>query len=186
MNAATPIDALCREHANMRSVLTLVAHQLDLLESTGTADYVLLANALYYMRKFPGHVHHPKEDLIFEKLAAADPAWKSEVGKLRLQHLEIYAMEDELIEAALDSPRSLTEEARLFLEKGRRYLRLQREHSEAEERLLFPQALATLKAKDWNEVSKAVKQVTDPLFGAHSGERYRLLFEHLMRESDGV
>ena len=183
---STPIDTLRREHANMRSVLALVAHQLDLLESRGSADYVLLTNALYYMRKFPGHVHHPKEDLIFDKLEAADPSWKAEVEKLRAQHHEIYTLEHELIEAALDCPRPFTEAATRLLERGRRYLQVQREHSEAEERLLFPQALAVLKARDWKEISGKVKQVDDPLFGAHGGDRYRLLYEHLMRESSAV
>ncbi|MGE5624536.1 MAG: hemerythrin domain-containing protein [Bacillota bacterium] len=183
---STPIDALRREHANMRSVLALVARQLDMLEATGSADFVLMANALYYMRKFPGHVHHPKEDLIFDKLEKADPAWKDEVAKLRSQHQEIYALEDELVEAALDNPRPLTEDARKLLEKGRRYLKLQREHSEAEEKILFPQALTALKARDWSEIAGKVKQVDDPLFGAHNGSRYRLLYEHLMRESSAV
>ncbi|HLW75047.1 MAG TPA: hemerythrin domain-containing protein [Gammaproteobacteria bacterium] len=184
--ASTPIDALRREHANMRSVLALVAHQLDRLESQGSADYVLLANALYYMRKFPGHVHHPKEDLIFDKLEAADPSWKVEVEKLRAQHREIYTLENELIEAALDCPRPLTEAASRLLERGRRYLQVQREHSEIEERLLFPQALAVLKARDWTEISGKIKEVNDPLFGIHGGDRYRLLYEHLMRESSAV
>lgn len=183
MSPAMALNALRRDHANMRSVLMLVAHQLDHLEEMGAADYVLLANALYYMRKFPSHVHHPKEDLIFQKLAERDPVWKSEVGKVLAQHGEIYPLEDELIERALDAPPAGSEDVATLLEKGRRYLQLQRQHSETEERLLFPQAEAALTAKDWAGINGRIQEVEDPLFGQHGGGRYRMLYEHLLRES---
>ena len=183
MNAANPIDGLRREHANMRSVVALISHELDHLEQFGTADYVLLANALYYMRKFPSHVHHPKEDAIFSRLAVRDPAWKLEVEQIHAQHQEIYALEDELIEMALDNPPAGSEAVVELLEKGRRYLQLQRQHSEKEEKLLFPQAQALLTAHDWAEIAGLAQEVEDPLFGQHSSGRYRLLYENIMREA---
>jgi hemerythrin-like domain-containing protein len=183
MTAPNPIDSLRREHANMRSVLALISHQLDNIERIGAADYVLLANALYYMRKFPSHIHHPKEDAIFRCLAARDPAWKAEVEKIHKQHQEIYALEDELIEMTLDNPRDGSEAVAAIMEKGRRYMQLQREHSEKEEKLLFPQAQASLTARDWASVAGLVREVEDPLFGLHGSGRYRLLYEHIMRES---
>ncbi|HSN17082.1 MAG TPA: hemerythrin domain-containing protein [Gammaproteobacteria bacterium] len=185
MTSTSVLGGLRRDHANMRSVLMLVAHQLDHLENFGVADFVLLANALYYMRKFPSHVHHPKEDLIFQRLAERDSAWKPEVDKLLAQHGEVYALEDELIERALDSPPAGSEAARELLEKGRYYLQLQRRHSEAEERLLFPQAEATLVPKDWAAISSRIRDVEDPLFGQHGSGRYRLLYEHILREAEG-
>jgi len=183
MIAPSPIDSLRREHANMRSVLALISHQLDNIERIGAGDYVLLANALYYMRKFPSHVHHPKEDAIFKRLAERDPAWKMEVDKIQKQHAEIYALEDELLEMTLDSPRDGSEAVAAILEKGRRYMQLQREHSEKEEKLLFPQAQVALTARDWAAVSGLAREVEDPLFGQHGSGRYRLLYEHIMRES---
>lgn len=181
----SPLDSLRREHANMRSVLVLVDRQLDLLEAETGSDPVLLVNALYYMRKFPSLVHHPKEDAIFEHLVSIEPAWKAEVDKLRGQHREIYDLEDWLIEAALDTPRVRTPARARLVEFGRHYLDVQRQHSEAEERLLFPQALATLKPRDWDDIEKGFKAVEDPLFGEHSGERFHLLYEYLMREAAG-
>lgn len=181
--ARSPLDSLRREHANMRSVLMLIDRQLALLETESGNDPILLLNALYYMRKFPGAVHHPKEDAIFERLAAVEPAWKPEVEKLREQHREIYRLEDWLIETSLDMPRPGTPERIRLLEFGRHYLDLQRQHSEAEERLLFPQALASLKPRDWDAIEKGFKVVEDPLFGEHGGERFHLLYEYIMREA---
>ncbi len=183
--AANPIDGLRREHSNMRSVLALIGRQLDLLEAeTGHAP-VLLMNGLYYMRKFPGAVHHPKEDAIFERLASVEPSWRGEVDRLREQHHEIYQLEDWLMETALGTPRPGDPLHTRLIEFGRHYLQLQRQHSEFEEKTLFPQALASLKPVDWAAVSTKFKAVDDPLFGEHPGERFHLLYEHLLREAAG-
>jgi hemerythrin-like domain-containing protein len=182
--SATPIDALRVEHANMRSVLTIIRDQLDVLEKGSVPDYVLLANSVYYMRRFPSLVHHPKEDLIFALLVDADPGLKSVVEHARRDHEEIYALEDWLIETALNAPRPGTHSRQRLEEFGREYLRLQQEHSRREEHELFPRASALLKPKDWAEVARRFKQVDDPVFGRHSGERYELLYEHLMREAE--
>lgn len=179
------IDALRREHTNMRSVLMLVGRQLDLMESEVAVDHILLANALYYMRKFPSLVHHPKEDAIFERLADLDPSWKQEVEKLREQHQDIYRLEDWLIETTLDMPKPGTIASDRLIEFGREYLQVQRLHSETEERVLFPKALETFKGDDWATIAGRFAAIDDPLFGEHSGERYRLLHDYIMREASG-
>lgn len=177
------IASLRREHANMRSVLMLIGDLLTLIEECRAPDFVLLVNALYYMRKFPSLVHHPKEDAIFERLAALDPAWKGEVEKARAQHAEIYQLEDWLIESALDVPKPGTRARSRLVEFGKHYLDLQRSHSESEERLLFPRATELLSTKDWAEIERLFKKIDDPVFGNHTGERYELLYDHLMREA---
>ncbi|HSC46700.1 MAG TPA: hemerythrin domain-containing protein [Gammaproteobacteria bacterium] len=180
---STAINTLRREHANMRSVLILVRDQMELLETGRVPDFVLLANAIYYMRKFPSLVHHPKEDLIFERLVAADSSLKKDVEAAHKEHEEIYSMEDWLVENALDAPKPGTQKRARLLEFGRHYLEVQRHHSEREERLLFPRADELLKPSDWAEVSRRFKDIDDPLFGKHGGERFELLYDHLMREA---
>jgi hemerythrin-like domain-containing protein len=177
------IDTLHREHANMRSVLMLIRQELDKLEGEDEPNFVLLANALYYMRKFPSIMHHPKEDLIFERLSVADGGYKAEVDRVRRQHEDIYGLEEWLIELALNTPKRDTSGRKRMLEFGHHYLQTQREHSEAEELTLFPRALQVLGPKDWAAVEQTSKKLEDPLFGEHSGERYQLLYDHIMRES---
>lgn len=184
--AVPVIDTLKREHSNMRSVLVLVGGQLDALEQGRQADYVLLANALYYMRKFPSQVHHPKEDLIFERLATGDPGYRQEVERIREQHQQIYELEEWLVDLALGSPLPHTTERQRLIEFGRHYLQLQREHSMAEEKVLFPRAADVLTKKDWTMVSNLVKEIEDPLFGQHRGERFQSLYDYIMRESAEV
>ena len=168
----------------MRSVLVVIRDQLELLETGKTPDFVLLANALHYMRRFPGQVHHPKEDLIFDRLVKRVPELRKTVEYARREHRHIYEQEEWLMECALNAPKPGTLARGRLLDIGRAYLDSQREHSEREERVLFPEAERALTAADWEEIAHEFQEVDDPLFGRHPGERYELLYEHLLRESD--
>ena len=174
------INALRTDHANMRSVLALVERLLDEIEAGRTPNFVLLANALYYMRKFPSEVHHPKEDLIFRLLCSRDPAALDEVSYARDEHKEIAEMEDWLVELVLDAPRPASAERKNMLDFARRYIATQLRHSEREERLLFPRAEAALTGQDLAEVAARFKQIDDPVFGLHGQDRYVTLYKHLM------
>src|SRR5690348_16224825 len=153
------ISALRREHTHMRSVLCVIAAALTDMEAGRAGDFVLLANAVYYMRKFPGAVHHPKEDAIFERLALADPMWKKEVDRARAEHREIYELEEWIMEMALNAPKPGTQSRARLLECGRHYLDLQRSHSEGEEKFLFQPAEEFLTAKDWKEIGQKFKAI---------------------------
>lgn len=178
-----PIEKLRDEHANMRRVLSLVRLQLDRLEREDSPDPVLLANALYYMRKFPSVVHHPKEDLIFRKLLDAGAPLQADVERLRRQHEEIYALEDRLIDMVLALQAGNRDQRAQVLELGRHYLEIQAQHAQTEERVLFPQALELLRQTDWNNIRKQSRHIEDPLFGQNVAERYRYLYNYLLREA---
>ena len=180
---AKAISTLKTDHANMHSVLALMGRLLDEIEAHLTPNFVLLANALYYMRKFPGQVHHPKEDLIFGLLCARDPSLVDQVSYARDEHREIAEMEDWLVELVLDAPRPGTTARQRMLEFGRRYIDTQTRHSEREERLLFPRAEQALCEEDWAKVANQFKHIDDPVFGLHGQDRYQTLFEHLMHRA---
>ncbi len=183
MRVNPTIEKLRREHAEMRRIVILIRTQLDLLERHVELDLVLLTNALYYMRKFPSVVHHPKEELIFEKLLARGAPVQKEVEQLHAQHQEIYALEDNLIELALALQKGDSQARARLLEFGRHYLAIQALHVETEERILFPAALQNLRAYDWKDVRKKSVSIDDPLFGSNPTERYRYLYDYLLREA---
>jgi hemerythrin-like domain-containing protein len=180
----TPINALRQEHGNMRSVLVVIRDQLELLETGKVPDFVLLANALHYMRRFPGQVHHPKEDLIFGLLLKRAPDLRESVEHAQREHRQIYEQEEWLMECALNAPKPGTLARGRLLDIGRDYLEVQRQHSGREEQLLLPRAEQLLTEADWAEVGRRIQELDDPLFGRHPGERYELLYDHLMREAD--
>jgi len=178
------INLLRCEHANMRSVLVLIRDQLELLETGRTPDFVLLANAFHYMRRFPSQAHHPKEELIFDRLLKVAPDLKSAVEHAHREHRQIYEQEEWLIECALNAPKPGTLARGRLLDIGRAYLDVQRKHSEQEELVLFPRAEQALTQADWEHIDYAFEELDDPLFGRSPGERFELLYEHLIRESD--
>ncbi|HVC37597.1 MAG TPA: hemerythrin domain-containing protein [Gammaproteobacteria bacterium] len=177
------IDKLRREHADMRRVVILIRMQLDLLERHAEPDLILLTNALYYMRKFPSVVHHPKEELIFEKLLSRGAPVQKEVEQLHAQHQEIYALEDNLIELTLALQQGDKQAHARLLEFGRHYIAVQALHAETEERVLFPAALLTLRAYDWKDIRSKSVRIEDPLFSNNPTERYRYLYDYLLREA---
>ena len=177
------IDKLIHEHAGMGRVLLVIGRQFELLEQGGEPDLVLLANALHYMGEFPRLVHHPKEELLFDRLQTAGANCQQELVDLRRQHREIYRLEDLLLEHVLQSEVGDRAHDQELLEKARQYLHLQRMHSLLEEEVVFPAALASLAAEDFQRLEDQANLIEDPLFGNNVAEKYRALYDYIMLES---
>ncbi|MGH8279427.1 MAG: hemerythrin domain-containing protein, partial [Gammaproteobacteria bacterium] len=150
--ALNPIDRLQRDHANMGRVLALIRLQLDLLALNAKLDLTLLANSAYYMRKYPSVVHHPKEDLVFEKLLELGGPARAEIERLESEHQELYRLEDQLIELTLAIQAGKIRTRAQLLQTGRFYLLTQAQHMRTEERVVFPAALRRFKARDWRAI----------------------------------
>lgn len=178
-----PLTKLREEHVNMRRILVLIELQLSLLEARQEPDFALLANGLYYMRKFPSIIHHPKEDMIFQRLLDLGAPLEQEIAEIGRQHKEIYALEDHLIELVLQLQAGNKAPLSRLIELGRHYLETQRLHAEIEERVLFPKALELFRQRDWKEVRARSEQIEDPLFGNSISERYQCLYDYLLKEA---
>lgn len=162
----------------MGRVLGLIRIQLDLLARHADTDITLLGNSLYYMRKYPSAVHHPKEDAVFERLLAIGAHASDEIRRTMRQHQELYVLEDQLIDMALGSDRRAPPR---LLELGHQYLRTHAEHMQTEEATIFPEALRRLSLSDWRHINSRFRHIDDPVFGVRVGERYRLLHDFLLR-----
>ena len=68
------IDLLLEEHRNIEKLLLVVEHELEIFDSSGRPDYEILQTIIQYFQDYPESCHHPKEEMIFEKLKARDPA----------------------------------------------------------------------------------------------------------------
>lgn len=178
--ALTAIDKLKQEHGNMGRVLALIRIQLDLLARNAHADLTLLGNSVYYMRKYPSAVHHPKEDAVFERLLETRSRVHDDIRWLLRQHQELYALEDQLVELTLGTDRSQTPR---LLESGRQYLLTHAQHMQTEECSVFPEALRRLTASDWKRIHARFRRIDDPLFGTRVGQRYRRLHDFLMHSA---
>lgn len=173
------VHKLLREHGTLRRVLGLIQEQVDRIDVGETPDMALFGNALYYLRKFPSVVHHPLEDALFDWLLPKAPRLKPEIDSLREQHLEIYQLENWLSEAALEAAKQGPAAYPRLVEFARRYLLLQRQHGETEERVVFPEALKALNQADWRALKARMAKEDNPLAGGRVPERFRSLYDYL-------
>lgn len=179
-----PITKLQHEHGNIWRVQAAIRNQLDLLEHGGVADAVLLANAFYYMRKFPSVVHHPKENLVFDRLVKMGAPVQDLVKRLHAQHVELYVLEEMLVELALQLPAGRSECRNRMLLLGRQYLATQAEHMQTEEQTVFPQARRRFRSRDWKAIREQAREIEDPMFDGQATERFQYLYDYMMREVD--
>ncbi len=169
------VDTLRREHRNMAKVLDVLERQVSSLGEGASADYGVVARVLEYCLEFPELCHHPKEDLIFQKLREREVDIPLAVRDLPAEHAELRELTWK-ISAALDRVRRGAEEprARLRLMVGD-FVTSYRAHMTMEEKHFFPAALQRLEEADWVEIDARAGNPADLLFGARATERFAAL-----------
>src|SRR6202165_4932843 len=80
------IDILLEEHQNIGKLLLVLEHELEVFDRSGRPDYEILQTIIQYFQDYPESCHHPKEEMIFEKLKARDPAAAKRFGDVEADH----------------------------------------------------------------------------------------------------
>lgn len=169
------MDILREEHGNMALLLDFLERQMDVFGRAEEPDYVLLKDVIDYTLAYPDLYHHPKEDLVYEKLLARDPGAVDLVGDLKAEHAWLAELsrhfndviENVLAESAVSRER-VVEVAREFIDGTR-------DHMEMEESKFFPAALDSLTETDWATIQDVFEHRDDPLFGADATESFKNL-----------
>ena len=173
------IRQLHTDHVNIARLLDLVEEQLEALHAGDAPDYVLMADIMQYMTNYPDLVHHPKEDLVFDKLAERDSNTRLIVKDLIAKH----GVLAEKGSAFLDSIRMVMNEhlvERDTLEsQGREYVSVLRDHMNVEEAQVFPAATKALVPEDWSVIDEAMEKRDDPLFGKVVENEYGALYDYI-------
>jgi hemerythrin-like domain-containing protein len=144
------VKALHNEHIYMFSLLDSLAEQVGLIVSGKDADFALLLDIIDYMQNFPDRYHHPKEDLIYQRMALRDEAIAAEVAALLDEHRVLVSLSNRLAEAIDDVHMMPT-----VLKKARvgelcnEYEACLRHHINIEESKILPRALEVLREEDW-------------------------------------
>lgn len=181
------IRILRREHGNAAKLLNVLERQLEVFRSGGTPDYDIVRAAVEYFLAFPQECHHPKEDIVFARLAARDPGAAEALGDLAGEHARLAGLTRRFAEAV----ESLLGDAEMPRESFERavgdFIAQQRHHMAMEEERFFPKALETLSEEDWTEVDAQLVDRDDPLFGADIEQRFRTLRETILQwEREGL
>ena len=177
----TPIEDLGRDHRNMERLLALIEDQVDRFREGTPLDFDLLASVLDYIRNFPERCHHPREDLVFQRLLTRHPSATEAIGDLLKEHRQLAELTARLVEAVryveleMDVPRARLESV------ARDYIAACRRHIAEEERVFFPLAEQRLTDEDWREIEAAISAPDDPLFGPRVEKHYLNLHERILR-----
>ncbi len=167
------IDSLRQEHANMAKLLSLLDRQFEIFNSGGAPDYDLIVRAVEYLSDWSGQWHHPKEDLVLDKLRQRDPAAAEPVGDLEADHdvlagltARFLAVIREVL-AGEELPRDQVSRV------AGQFLNSERRHMKGEDTVFLPAAERALTAEDWADIALQIGDPGDPLFGRTVEERFR-------------
>lgn len=175
------IDILREEHRNIEKMLLVLEQELDVFGRREQPDYEVLQAIINYFQDYPNRCHHPKEDMVFEKLKARDPVAAESVGDLEAEHQE---EADRLQRLAQAIENILTD--REILRKNfdaivRNFIEHERRHIDMEERALFPAALKALRPEDWAGIDARLNDRQDPLANEDIEEKFRFLHQRILQ-----
>lgn len=183
MPTRNALQVIHDEHAAVSAVLRSMLQLLDRGPSEEQPErfFDVLRAMLFYIDEFPERLHHPKEsDLLFPKLARAQPKLMPVIEKLEADHLQGERRVRELQHLLLawellgDGRRPAFEEA------ARQYVEFYLGHMRTEERDLLPAAQQSLSDADWTQLNAAFAQHIDPLAGGERDPAYDRLFTRIV------
>ncbi|MDJ0943453.1 MAG: hemerythrin domain-containing protein [Kiloniellales bacterium] len=174
------IDLLREEHRSLARLLKALEHQLEVFDRGEVPDYEVFSGVLDYCQTYSDRYHHPKEDLVFERLRQRNPAAVEAFGDLEAEHVALTESTRRLA-AAVTAVLAEAEIPRAnFDSLARNFLADYWAHMSKEEEVFFPAALDALSDDDWKELDARVTSPEDPLFGGAAEERFGPLRAHLL------
>lgn len=167
------------EHGTLSKLLGLIVDQVAAAGGGMRMDEALLRMAAEYFSDYPDRCHHPKEDLVYQRLRMRDPNACVGIRDLISDHRRLH----ELTEAFANAVRRLGEEPQA-VEPAARAAMLEfaahyRQHLREEEERFFRMAEARLTPEDWDALDFAVCERDDPLFDHVAERRFAALRDRI-------
>lgn len=175
------LSRLQEEHKNIVRLLDVLAHQVEVFESGERPDYDVLAAVADYFTGFPDRCHHPKEDVILQRLRQRDPAAAKAIGDLEAEHERVGELARRFKEAVQNVLDEVEVSRDAFATAARHFIDYQRKHLQMEEQRFFPVARTALGADDWAEIDRLTVQEEDPLFGSAVSAEYAELRDNILK-----
>lgn len=181
--AVNPMSVWHADHMRFSRLLDFLDREMAAFNAGGDPNYQLMRDAVHYLNNYADRVHHPREDVAFERLVGHDPAYQFSVERLKQEHRAIAVAGAALLEL-LEETIQDTIIARATIESAASlYLVYFRNHLATEERDILPRVAAVLTPEDWALVKAAVPDIPDPLSGDDVYAEYRELRGWIAREA---
>ena len=156
------LDILREEHGNIEKLLLVLERELRVFNRAERPDYHVVQSVIEYFQDYPDCCHHPKEDVIFEKLKARDPATAASVGNLEAEHAK-GSKRLRQVARAVENILADREILRETVDKIiRDFIDNERQHMAMEESVFFPAAVEVLRPQDWAEIYARLTARKDP------------------------
>lgn len=174
---------LHNEHKYMSKLLNILREQMRLIDNGETPDLAIMADVASYMREYSDFAHHPKEDIIYRKLAGRDDSQKAEVVNLLIDHEASNKKTETLLISIQDTQRDASRENLKTLRlRCEDYVASMYRHMDLEESQIFPRVLEALSDEDWVDIINEIQPSSDPLFGRIVEKRYEDLSRAITSE----
>lgn len=175
------IQILLEEHRNIDKLLLVLERELDVFDRSEEPDYEIFQAVIQYFQDYPENCHHPKEDMVFEKLKARDVAAADRVGDAEADHRVETLRLRRLVEAVEDILAGREFLRQTFHDVVHEFIAHQRQHMDKEERLLFPAAIKGLRPEDWADIDARLNDRKDPLFNGVIETKFQALQRTILR-----
>lgn len=170
------------EHRHMATVMQLFSEQLAAIEAGDLVDPHVVYEIMDYMVKWPDRFHHPREDLIYARVAEVDAGAADDVDTLQRDH-DATARRGQKVLKDIEAWRLGELPGPRLIESARAYIEHQQEHMQLEEKLVFPRIERTLDPRDWREIGRddQLVAVSEPVFGPTVQREFRNMSRKLRR-----
>ena len=171
------LRGLREDHARFSRVLSMIGRDAQRLLDEPEEVLPLLSEAVDYVVNHQNVHHHPREEIMFAKVATASETLAATSARLTQEHELTDRAGEELLATIQSashssSQRSTRQELARQLE---RFARSMRAHISQEEEILYSEAWDTLSPADWDDLAASAP---DPLDRAQD-DRYPLLAEYV-------
>ena len=175
------IEVLRQEHRNIESLLRVLERELSVFDRGERPDYEVVLAVIDYFKGYPDSCHHPKEDMIVEKLKVRDPVAAATIGDLEAEHQEgtkRLRRVGQAVERVLSDQDLVRQNVDNII---RDFINHERQHMAMEERVVFPAALDALRPEDWADIALRLADRYDPFYQAGFEEKFNKLRRNILK-----
>ncbi|WP_238946750.1 hemerythrin domain-containing protein [Seongchinamella unica] len=176
------MKALRAEHRHIATVMQLFSDQLQAIEAGEPVDAHVVYEVMDYMASWPDRYHHPREDLIYGRVAELDRRAAEDVDTLQRDH-DATAKRGRQLLREIERWSEGEVKGAAIVKAGREYVGHMYEHMNVEEKVVFPHIESVLTLEDWRELAEDddLRAVSVPVFGPRVQREFRNLARRLRR-----
>lgn len=169
------LEILYSEHRYLASLLDTLEKENARLKPGKIPDYSLLLDIVDYLTHYPEQYHHPREDLLFAKMAEHDEGFKPLLERLEREHQALQMYNHDLLTELTQIAAGRAVKRPELLRSIKNYIARYRQHMDYESQEVFPRAKGSLSAAHRRKLGEKTLYLDDPLFGGDLQYQYRRL-----------